>query len=184
MRILHPYEVPVAWASVAFAKKHEHPFVAFSNYWAAFNNCYVTLYGLDGKNKASLRIDSGNPKTRSNGSVKIAEVTGIPSERDEIEHAFGQFTEKLKIDLIGSPHTQFFLERTPILQQQYGPVPIATDAFGQKLNGVLNLSRTVNANYPVWSPLDRPAYERFQGGNASKEDVDYWRTRSFSCSIP
>ena len=171
MRILHKYEVPVAYASIAFAKKYKRPFVKFGNYWTAFNNCYVTLYDIDGRNKTSLQKESGKPKTEYNGSVKIAKVTGLPSERDQIENAFSHFPGELKADLIKSPHVQFFLERTPKLQNRV-PVPIKTDAFGQQLNGVLSLTRTVDVDYPVWSPVDRPAYERIKAGKASKEDVN------------
>jgi len=44
------------------------------------------------------------------------------------------------------------------------------DGFGQRLNGLVDVACTVDARYPVWSPIDGTAYNRYmaQGGTDPK----------------
>lgn len=169
MRILFDYEARVAYANVEFGRKCDNPFAKFTAYWTAFNNCYVTIFNLDGKNGTSVERKHGVVIRIANGSVQIPKVTGTPFERDQLKHIFSHFDQDLKMALVGCPNIEFFSNRTPELDG-HGPIP--QDASGQVLNGVLSITRTVEPNNPVWSPIDRPAYARFKAGNASEGDVN------------
>src|SRR5438045_2474594 len=147
MRILFDYEARVAYANVEFGCKCDNPFAKFTAYWTAFNNCYVTIFNLDGKNGTSVQREHGMVTRTANGSVQIPKVTGTPSERDQLNHMFSHFDQGLKTALIDCPNAGFFCNRTPKLD---GHGPIQQDALGQMLNGVLNLTRTVEAANPVW----------------------------------
>ena len=161
--------VHVAYESIALAQLSRHPFANYMNYWIAFNNCYVFLWNADGKNVTQLKIENGGISTKPNGSVLIPQVTGQPTEKQQIENAFSHLNEKFKIALIKSPAMHFFVNRTPKLASYK---PIEHDANGQKLNGVLDMAKTIDENHPVWRPIDRDAYERFRKGGRAKNDTD------------
>jgi hypothetical protein len=169
MRILFDYEARVAYANVAFGTKCDNPFARFTAYWTAFNNCYVTIFDLDGENKTSVERKNGVVQRITNGSVQIPKTLGVPRERDQLEHVFTHFDQALRTSLVGCPNTEYFSNRTPELG---GHGPIQQDASGQVLNGVLSITRTVEADNPVWSPIDKPAYARFKAGSASEADVN------------
>ena len=42
--------------------------------------------------------------------------------------------------------------------------PIEHDDRGQRLNGVLNVGYTVDAQHPVWTPIDAAEFEACQSG--------------------
>jgi hypothetical protein len=44
--------------------------------------------------------------------------------------------------------------------------------LGQRLNGVLNLRNTVDSNYPIWCPINIPAYQRYITGQPASNDED------------
>ena len=169
MRILFEYEAVVAYANVSFGRKCDNPFAKFTAYWTAFNNCYVTIFNVDGKNQTTVERSNGVVVRIANGSVQIPRVSGAPRERDQLQHIFTHFDQSLKTALVECPSTEFFSNRIPELN---GHGPIQRDALGQVLNGVLSITRTVEANNPVWSPFDQPAYARFKAGNASVADVN------------
>jgi hypothetical protein len=160
--------VRVAYESIALAKLSRHPFVNYMNYWIAFNNCYVFLWDADGKNLKQLKIENGGISTKPNGSVLIPQVIGQPTEKQQIENAFLHWDEKFKIALVKSPATRFFVNRAPKLASYK---PIEHDANGQKLNGVLDMAKTIDETHPVWRPIDIDAYERFVNGGRAKNDV-------------
>jgi len=168
MRTLFDYEARVAYANVAFGRKCDNPFARFTAYWTAFNNCYVTIFDLDGKNQITLERVNGVVTSIANGSVRIPKVLKVSRERDELDHMFTHFDQGLRMELVECPNTEFFVNRTPELD---GHGPIQHDASGQVLNGVLSITRTVEVNNPVWSPIDKPAYARFKAGGASEADV-------------
>ncbi len=169
MRILFEYEARVAYANVAFGQKCDNPFARFTAYWTAFNNCYVTIFDLDGKNQTIVERNNGLVTRIANGSSQIPKVSKVPRERDQLENIFTHFDQVLKTALVGCASVEFFVQRIPEL---VGHGPIQQDAEGQVLNGVLSITRTVEADNPVWAPIDRPAYARFKAGGASGAEVN------------
>lgn len=156
---LADYQAPVAHSMIKLLQnivlKQFEPFNKFIFYWTAFNNIYVTVAEMNGK-KASLDYDNGVPKTRSIGGLKISKVKTV-QEKDQLMHIFSDFPKELKINLIMHESTKYFVYRTP----SWNSKKIVRDAFGQKLNGVINVGYTVDSNYPVWSPINTDLYERY-----------------------
>jgi hypothetical protein len=74
--------------------------------------------------------------------------------------AFQHFTDDLKRRLVEHPSSSFFVYRTP----QWRGQPIARDASGQRLNGVLNVGYTIDDQHPVWTPIDVQTFEEYQAG--------------------
>ena len=155
------YEVPVAYSMITMAMqlgRPSHPLEAFTCYWAAFNNIYVTIAEQAGK-KAQLRKNAdGSLRTRAVGQVNLPDVA-VVTEREQIDLAFQQFTGDLKCGLVEHPSSRFFVYRTP----QWRGVPIERDARGQRLNGVLNVGHTLDAAHPVWAPIDTQMFEEYHG---------------------
>jgi hypothetical protein len=155
------YEVPVAYSMVAMAKQlpSTHPLQAFTCYWAAFNNIYVTIAEQSGM-KARLRKNAdGSLRVRTVGQTNIPQVSTV-SEREQIDLACDRFPDELKSRLVEHSSTAFFAYRTP----QWRGEPIERDAGGQRLNGVLNVGHTVDTKHPVWAPIDIGMFEAYQRG--------------------
>jgi len=156
------YEVPVAYSMVRMAtrfKEDVHPLEVFTCYWAAFNNIYVTIADQQGRRPQLKTNPDGSPRTRTVGQVKIPEVNSV-SEREQLDLAFQQFTDELKRRVVEHASTSFFVYRTP----QWRGQPIPRDANGQALNGVLNVGYTIDAQHPVWTPIDVQTFEEYQAG--------------------
>ncbi|MBC7947999.1 MAG: hypothetical protein H7Y42_08990 [Chitinophagaceae bacterium] len=154
------YEVPVAYSMVTLAAQlsapSSHPVQGFVCYWAAFNNIYVTIADKEGRRAQLRRNRDGSLRTRAVGCVNIPEVSPM-RERDQIDLAFLNFTDKLKHELVDHPNTRFFVYRTPYWRGQ----PIENDATGQRLNGVLNVGYTLDAALPIWAPIDTIMFEKY-----------------------
>lgn len=155
-------EIPVSYSLIGAARhikkvaRERHPFRIYFYYWAAFNEIYSTI-SYTASRSNTLRMDAtGQPFRRQNGSVQIPIVQRV-QEREQIDLAFDEFDDELKHNLIVHPNTVFFLNRIPKWQGQQ----IEFDSIGQKLNGVLKVSDTINIDYPVWSPIDIPAYQAY-----------------------
>lgn len=162
MRTFFNYEVPIAYSMISVnqatdsLQTEEHPFSQFFCYWTAFNNIYTTIAGENSRRNRLKKQPDGTIETRLNGSVKIPRVI-ILNERERIDLAFAQFNYSLHHKLITHPSTKFFVERIPRWHGQR----IEFDAEGQRVNGGINIDYTVDEDYPVWSPIDIPAYELY-----------------------
>ncbi|MHB8790206.1 MAG: hypothetical protein ACYDBT_10035 [Desulfobulbaceae bacterium] len=165
------YEIPVAHSMVKFAAElrsySAHPLPEFTCYWAAFNNIYVMIAEQQGKKPRLKKKRDGSLCTRMVAQVNIP-VVSVLSEREQIDLAFQQFTNKLKGTLVEHPSTRFFVYRTPRWRGK-----TISDINGQRLNGVLNIGYTVDEYNPVWSPIDTQSYEQYVGGvrDAAKCDA-------------
>jgi hypothetical protein len=154
--MFYEQEVPVAYAMVRLAWDRynlgAHPLELFSLYWVAFNNIYIAASSREGLRPIVVLGAGGLPETRVVAGVRVARIRLTP-EREQIACAVRAFSADLRRMLIGHPSTEFFATRTPIWRGQ----PIATDGAGQRLNGVLDVGRTLDAVNPVWAPIDRDA---------------------------
>jgi hypothetical protein len=155
----YQYEVPVAYSMIALAKRvlleHLQPFQNFICYWTAFNNIYVTIADKKGQ-RVKQRLKQGKPVTRSFGGVRIPEVDVEP-ETKQIRMAVDEFDNRLKHNMIVHPNTRFFVERIP----RWRDNKIEYDSSGQRLNGVINVGRTIDEKHPIWSPIDTKLYEHY-----------------------
>ena len=160
--IFQRHELPIAYSMIATAgrikprRDGSHSFQQYFLYWTAFNNIYTTIAHRKGRRTLVKRNDDGSVVTIANGNVKIPEVE-VVSEREQIQLAIQEFDEDLKRKLIDHAGTKYFLGRIPY----WGGQKIEQDAFGQKLNGVINVDYTTDRQYPVWSPIDFQTYEEY-----------------------
>jgi hypothetical protein len=133
-----------------------HPFQQYFLFWAAFNNIYTSIAHSKGLRTQIIVNDDGSIVRIANGNVNIPEVV-IVSEREQIHLSLQEFKDDLKHTLIHHQGTEYFAGRIPYWQGK----PIEYDAFGQKVNGVINVNYTSDSQYPVWSPIDFQHYEDY-----------------------
>ena len=82
--------------------------------------------------------------------------------------AFDRFPVDLKVSLVEHPSTRFFVYRTPLWRGH----PVQNDGQGQRLNGVLNVGHTIDADHPVWTPINTQAFELYQSGSITPAGLD------------
>jgi hypothetical protein len=75
----------------------------------------------------------------------------------------------LKHALILHEGTGYFVGRIPFWQGNQ----IEYDAFGQRVNGVINVDYTSDGQYPVWSPIDFQYYEEYLGKSDNEENRNF-----------
>lgn len=164
------HEVPIAYSMIRLVRETvgqmREPFHEYLCYWMAFNNIYTTVSDNFGRSR-QLRNDNGIVQTRLVGNLIMPRVYG-PSERDQLETVFQHFSEDLKHKLIEHQNTRFFVERSP----KWRGKNIEFDDRGQRLNGVLNISSTLDCRYPTWSPIDINLYEQYIRDKNDVESID------------
>ena len=169
--VLASYEVPVAYSMVAMAdqllERSYDSIQRFMCYWVAFNSIYVTIAEQNGERAQLKRNQDGSIRTRGNGQVSVPVVAKV-SERKQLDIAFKTFPEDLKRGLLRHPSTRYFVHRKPSWRGKR----IEHDGRGQQLNGVLNVSYTVDARYPVWAPIDAVEYEAYHLGGETPERLE------------
>jgi len=164
------HELPYAYSMITFAQKirphrdGQHHFQKYFYLWTAFNNIYTTFAHRQGMSTRLVRSEDGKVLTVPNGNVNIPRVESV-SEREKLYLALDEFDDELKHRLIVHKSTRFFLERIPAWKGG----KIEHDAFGQRVNGVINVNHTCDADYPIWSPIDIQFYERYA---ADPDDED------------
>lgn len=158
--VFHQVEVPVACSMIELTERADHPFQTYFCFWAAFNNIYTLVAQRNGVT-VRLNMDrNGRGRTEQRWTYVFPSVIP-PKEHEQIVEAVNALDVRVKDALISHPNTRFFVERKP-----HG-VANNRDTFGQLINGVLNVTRTVNPQSPVWSPIDKQAYERYVTGEHS-----------------
>ena len=88
--------------------------------------------------------------------VSIPQVK-LPRESQLLENVYKNFPIYLKHDLITNEYTKFFVERTP----RWKGIDYKYDKRGKRVNGVINVSKTIDSDMPVWNPVDEEAYGRY-----------------------
>jgi hypothetical protein len=167
--MLRQIEIPVAFSMVAVAERlpDNEPLQKYMTYWIAFNSIYVTLAQYAGEGPSLRKNDNGTVRTRSVATVQMAMVNA-PSEKRQMRVAVNRMGSELRRALVTHPSTEFFVYREP----EWRGRKIIIDGNGQRVNGVINVGRTVNARYPVWSPIEIDRYERCVKGDPAPDDVD------------
>lgn len=145
-----------------------HPFEQYFLFWTAFNNIYTTIAHRKGRRTHIKENDDGSIVTIANGNVNIPEVV-IVSEREQIRLALPEFADDLKHTLILHEGTEYFVGRIPYWQG----IQIEYDAFGQRVNGVINVNYTSDSQYPVWSPIDIQHYEEYLVNPNNEENRNF-----------
>lgn len=167
--MLNQVQVPVAYSMVSVAERlpDNNPINKFVNYWIAFNNIYVTL-AQDAGQCPRLRINKdGTIRTSERAGIQMPTVI-TTSERTQIMIAVDSLQEECKQSLISHPSTAFFVYRVP----EWRGRKIEFDGFNQRVNGVINVGRTADVCYPVWSPIEIDRYESYMKGDANADTVN------------
>lgn len=167
--MLSQSEVPIAYSMVAAVEMlpDTDPINKFINYWMGFNNIYVTLTQHAGRSPQLRKNDDGTIRTREQAGIQMPVVV-TERERTQINIAVDSLQDDCKRSLISHPNTSFFVYRVP----EWRGMKIQFDGFGQRVNGVINVGRTVNAQFPVWSPIETDRYKRYMRGIVESDDVD------------
>lgn len=158
--MLYPDEAPIAYSMVSLIRQGiarvGGPYQTFMLLWIAFNNVYFAL-SEKGDIRRKLRLDDdGTPRTRRVGNLELPLVE-TPSELAQINAAIAAMDDSVQEALVLHESTRFFVYRTP----KWGFTSIERDRRNQRLNGVINVGLTTSADYPVWSPIDQAAYEKY-----------------------
>lgn len=159
---LNASEIPVAYTMIATAQRvkprrdGQHPYQVYFYLWTAFDNIYSLLAGREGLEPKLLYNPDGSVARYANGGVNIPIVEEIREEA-LMQVAIDAFDLNLQHQLIQHESTRFFAHRIPYWQGK----KIEHDADGQKVNGVIHVKHTLDAAYPVWSPIDMEAYAAY-----------------------
>lgn len=151
-------EIPIAVSMVELAEQAQHPFQKYFAYWAAFNNIYVVIGNQHGLAVQPNLDRKKNPKFEKKWGYTFPKVI-IPGEPRQILETINQLDTQTKENLIKHPNVTFFVHRMPT------GVSSNHDARGQLINGVLNITRTIDLLSPIWSPINITAYESYLAGN-------------------
>jgi len=172
--VFKSHELPIAYSMIAAANRvrprrdGRHPYEKYFFLWTAFNNIYSTIAHRQGCSTQLVVRDDGTIETCPNGNVKIPKVQTV-SEREQIFLAVGEFYDQLKHNLLHHESTRYFMRRIPFWEG----TPIEYDAFGQRVNGVINVNYTTSNQYPVWSPVDFQIYEGYLAKPDNEKDRDF-----------
>lgn len=167
-------ELPIVHSMTATVRRirprrdGSHFYQKYFLFWTAFQNIYTTIAHRKGLRPRMKKNADGSIVALPNGNVHIPQVETV-SEREQIYISIDEFNEPLKHSLILHGSTQFFVNRVPYWQG----TKIEYDHFGQRVNGVIHVNHTSDAQYPVWSPIDLQYYEAYM------ENPDEGENRNF-----
>ena len=167
-------EIPIAYSMIETARRIRprrdggHSYEQYFLFWTAFKNIYTTIAHRKGYRIQIKENKDGSIATIANGNVNIPEVE-LVSEREQLRLAFQTFDDDLKNTLILHEGTKYFYGRSPFWQGK----KIEYDAFGQKVNGVININYTSDSQYPVWSPIDFQVHEDYLENPLNEENRNF-----------
>jgi len=160
--ILNLHDIPIAYTMIATAQRvkprrdGQHPYQQYFYLWTAFDNIYSLLAGREGLEPKLLYNPDGSVARYANGGVNIPIVEEIREEA-LMQVAIDAFDLDLQHQLIQHESTKYFVHRIPYWQGK----KIEHDADGQRVNGVIKVKCTLDAAYPVWSPIDMERYAAY-----------------------
>lgn len=160
---------PIANGMVSLAQRPNRDY--FSRYmclWSAFNNIYQYLCDQDELKPTLLKDAQQQIRTRPVLGYLLPRVETRP-ETDSIFHAIGKLDDSQSEGWLSLPEVLFFVVRIPCGAEGLR-LPGCCGLFdrqGQRINGVLNRTRTVDPWYPYYAPIDLEKYEAFKTGDRS-----------------
>jgi hypothetical protein len=169
------YEIPIANSMIVLAELADNSFQRYFCFWAAFNNIYTLVARIlveqncvpNSHDLVAILIRNGERVQFSKKPEDWGYIfprISLVSERKQIREVTRILDEEVKYSVISHKNTRFFVNRIP------KGAPGKFDSQGQIINGVLNITRTVEKNYPVWSPIDKQAFERYINGDHTEQD--------------
>jgi hypothetical protein len=108
---------------------------------------------------------------RKNGTLKVTEVGGVrmpkvkPPDSELIRSTALEYLDTtVKHALIVHKCVESFAYRTPTFQNRI----VKTDNRGQQLNGIIDLSLTLDPRYPIWRPITMTWYKAYMRGDGDE----------------
>lgn len=152
-------ELPIATQMIDLSNRAPHVFQKYFCLWAAFNNIYVQVGKRNGLN-VNFRRNDGEVEFKPPDKYGYTfPKVSTPKEYEQIECAINNMAENTKEVLVRHPSVEFFVNRIP--RDCEGN----REAYNQPINGVLNLTRTVDNDHPVWSPVNPDKYNQYLNGS-------------------
>jgi hypothetical protein len=143
------------------------PITAYLVAWTAFEHLVkVTARCAGVRPKFGLR-KNGTVEMQTVGAHKMPVVTP-PRPEQELEVALARLPEEVKERLVAHPAVQALALRVP----RFAGRPLVHDARGQRLSGVLDLTLTADARYPIWRSLDLGLIRSRDRGDLTPEQRD------------
>lgn len=163
---------PIAYGMINISQESNlNVFIRYMCLWSAFNNIYQILADKD---NLGSEINRENPfkKRRPLEDYFLPNVKTL-SEQTVILNAVQKISKYQQEELLHLPQVVFFVYRTP--QGAKGVScpdrPGLFDRHGQRINGVLNRTRTVDSLHPYYAPIDMEKYEAFLEGDSSHAEL-------------
>lgn len=165
-------DLPIADKMLDLVDKNyaTHPFQKFMCFWIAFNNIYITNTYTLGESDQLKKNNNGEVIYRDDqfSRFKMPSILTRSHEKDQIV----QVTKETDVDfqrlLISDQHLLFFVNRHPLFNGK----EIKNDYLGQEVNGVINIKKTINSDYPFWSPIDKKLYNKFNNNSIQQEEIE------------
>ncbi len=166
-------DFPVAFGMMCLAGRSTRKY--FNKYmclWSAFNNIYQYLSDQDGFG-SELLYDSNNKLRTKEINGYLMPMVKTDSETDLILHAINKLDPEQIKEWLELPEVSFFVNRTPegVKGECHPEKAGCFDTNGQRINGVLNRTRTVDPLYPVYAPVDMEKYESFLNGDPTNLEI-------------
>jgi hypothetical protein len=161
-------ECPTAEAMLSLSRSlNDYPIQAYLCSWTAFDSIIRLIARQSGvKPQFNLR-KNGTLKMKDVGGLRMPNVT--PPRKKDI---YGSILEKLDIRikhaLIVHKSVEVCAYRTPTFNNRV----VKSDRRGQQLNGILDISRTLDPRYPIWCPITLVWYKTYLRGEADNEMRD------------
>jgi hypothetical protein len=147
-----------------------HPFQKYMCFWIAFNNIYTTnTYTLD-KNDKLKRDASGDVQYRTDefSGFRMPVISSILHEKEQIVITTKEIDPNFQRELISHSSLTYFVSRHPL----FNGFEIKKDLLGQEVNGVINIKKTVDADHPFWSPIDKGLFEKSKANLILDEEIE------------
>ncbi|MDF1514717.1 MAG: hypothetical protein P1S60_12990 [Anaerolineae bacterium] len=136
----------------------EQPVPTYLCTWMAFDSIARLIARQSGVKPHFELRKNGTMKLLEVGDIKIPKVTAA-SNSLMFEAVVDALDPAVKHAVLVHRSVLFFATRTPTF---HGKV-VKTDRRGHLLNGMIDLSRTMDARYPIWSPITMRWYETYVG---------------------
>lgn len=163
---------PIAYGMINLARRSNlDDFNRYMCLWSAFNNIYQYLGDKDGLGSV-LQHDNPYPRPREIDGYFLPYVR-TQSEQTLILNAAQKLSDNQKSSFLRMHQVEIFVYRTPEGAEgtSYPDKIGLFDRQGQRINGVLNRTRTVEPWFPYYAPIDTEKYESFLQGDLTYVDL-------------
>jgi hypothetical protein len=151
---------PTAQTMLALSRSLEdQPIQTYLCSWIALDNVVRVIARQSGLKPQFVLRKNGTLKMTEIGNLRMPKVTS-PGKSLIYTTALEQLDRQVKHALIVHPNVGIFAHRTPAL----GNRMVKTDTRGQLLNGVIDVSKTMDPRNPVWCPITMEKYKAYIRG--------------------